>query len=151
MTSEDLSREIVDTEARLRAQTTLRDRLQALLASRPGKLSDLVELERELARVQGELDAAQSQLEVMRQRVAMSEIDVTYESAGVLAPQGVWSPLARAFADFLGIIALTLGLMVQLIAWTAPWIVIGGALVWVFRKRLPKLRFRKSSPPPTST
>ena len=47
VTSEDLSREIVDTEAQLRAKTTLRDRLQGLLAGRPGRLADLLEVERE--------------------------------------------------------------------------------------------------------
>lgn len=148
VTSEDLSRQIVDTEARLRAQTTLRDRLQALLATRPGKLADLVELERELARVQGELDAAQSQLAVMRQRIATSQIEITYESAGVLAPQGVWSPLARAFGDFLAIVAYTLAGLVRFVAWTAPWLLIGGLLAWLFRKRIPRFRFRKSPPPP---
>lgn len=150
VTSEDLSRQIVDTEARLRAQTTLRDRLQALLATRPGKLADLVELERELARVQGELDAEQSQLAVMRQRIATSQIEIAYESKGVLAPQGVWSPLTQAFSDFLGIIAYTLGAMVNLVAWTAPWLVIAGLLAWVFRKRLARLWKPKSPPPPAS-
>ena len=70
VSSEDLSREIVDTEAQLRAKLTLRDRLQALLAGRPGRLSDLLAVERELARVQAEIDSAQSQLTVMRARVA---------------------------------------------------------------------------------
>ena len=75
--SEDLTRQIVDTEARLRAQTALRDRLQDLLRSRPGRLADLLEVERELARVQGEIDAVQSALAVMRTRVAMSELTLT--------------------------------------------------------------------------
>lgn len=150
VTSEDLSRQIVDTEAMLRARTTLRDRLQALLASRPGKLADLIELERELARVQGELDSAQSQLTVMRQRVATSQIEVTYQSAGVLAPQGVWSPLATAFSDVIGIVAYTLGGLVRFVAWTAPWVVILGGLAWVFRKRIPRWRQRKETPPPQS-
>ena len=55
-TTEDLTREIVDTEATLRAKRALRDRLQQLLATRPGSLADLLGVERELARVQGEID-----------------------------------------------------------------------------------------------
>ncbi|HRD45453.1 MAG TPA: DUF4349 domain-containing protein, partial [Caulobacter sp.] len=137
VSSEDLSRQIVDTEARLRAMTTLRDRLQALLADRPGKLSDLVEIERELARVQGDIDSTTSQLAVMRGRVAMSEVTLNYESRGVLAPRGVWSPLVNAFTDFIGIVAFTLAAMVRLVAWLLPWILIGGGLLWLFRKRLP--------------
>jgi len=146
--SEDLSREIVDTEARLRAMTTLRDRLQALLASRPGKLSDLVEIERELARVQGDIDSAQSQLTVMRGRVQMSAVTIQYESAGLAAPRGMWSPLIGAVTDFLGIIVFTLAAMVRLVAWLAPWVALGAGLWWVFRKRLPPPRWpfrRKTS------
>lgn len=151
VSSEDLSRQIVDTEAALRAKTTLRDRLQGLLASRPGKLGELIELERELARVQGEIDASQSELQMMRMRVATSDLTIRYESAGVLAPQGVLSPLAGALSDFLGILVFTLAGMIRFIAWTAPWIVLGGVLLWLFRKRLPRLRRRKAeqdAPPP---
>jgi hypothetical protein len=146
--SEDLSRQIVDTEARLRAMTTLRDRLQNLLATRPGKLSDLVEIERELARVQGDIDSTQSQLAVMRGRVAMSEVTVEYESIGTLAPQGVLSPLLQAVTDFLGIVVYTLAAMIRLIAWLGPWVLAGAGLWWLLRKRLPKLRWpfgRKTS------
>jgi|SRR5215217_189830 len=147
VTSEDLSRQIVDTEARLRAMTTLRDRLLALLASRPGKLADLVELERELARVQGDIDSTQSQLAVMRGRVATSKMTLSYSSAGVLAPSGVWSPLTRAFTDFIGIVAFTLAAMVRLVAWLLPWALFGAGLIWLFRKRLPAWR-RNRKPPP---
>lgn len=148
--SEDLSREIVDTEAMLRARTTLRDRLQNLLATRPGKLADLIELERELARVQGELDAAQSELAVMRQRVATSEVTITYESQGVLAPEGVGAPLAEAFGDFMGIIVYTLAAMVRLVAWLAPWVLVGGVVTWFFRKRLRRVFARKQPETPAS-
>lgn len=132
VTSEDLSRQMVDTEASIRAMTTLRDRLQQHLATRPGKLSELLDLERELAQVQGRLDATRSELAVMRGRVAMSELKLTYQSAGVLAPQGVFAPLAQAASGVLGILVSTLAGMITALAWIAPWvlIVVGGVLVW---------------------
>lgn len=145
VTSDDLSRQIVDTEATLRAKAALRDRLQAMLGSRPGKLSDLLDVERELARVQGEIDAAQSELEMMRARVAMSEVTLSYESEGVLAPQGVFAPLARATSEFVGIIALGLAAMVRLVAWIMPWLVVIGTPAWIFRKRLFKGRLSRNA------
>lgn len=145
--SEDLSRQIIDTDARLRAMTTLRDRLQALLASRPGKLSDLVEIERELARVQGDIDSAQSQLAEMRGRVSMSAVTINYNAFGVAAPQGVLSPLGRALTDFLGIVVFTLAAMVRLIAWLLPWALVGGLLWWLLRHRLAKIFRRRSDAP----
>ncbi|WP_310539199.1 DUF4349 domain-containing protein [Phenylobacterium sp.] len=136
--SEDLSRQIVDSEAALRARTTLRDRLQGLLASRPGKLSELLEVERELARVQGEIDATQSELTMMRGRVATSQIKLTYESGSVLAPEGAWSPVGRALGDVADILAGTLAAMIRTVAVLAPWALVVGGLLWLFRRRLPR-------------
>ena len=56
-TTEDLTRSIVDTDAANRARTVLRDRLERLLAERPGDLSEIMQLLTEIARVQGEIDA----------------------------------------------------------------------------------------------
>jgi hypothetical protein len=141
VSSEDLSRQIVDSEAALRAKTTLRDRLQQILATRPGKVSELLEVETSLSEVQGQIDTANSELTMMRQRVATSELEVDYESAGVLAPQGVFSPLGRAFSDFLGTAIQALAAMVSLVAGLGPWVLVLGGLAWLFRKRLPRPRW----------
>ena len=129
--TEDLTRQIVDTEARLRAQTALRDRLQDLLRSRPGRLSDLLEVERELARVQGEIDSVQSNLAVMRTRVAMSELTVNYRSAPRSVGSDTFEPLRNAFANFLGIIVGGLAAIVVIIAGLIPVAIVVIPIVWL--------------------
>jgi len=152
--AEDLTRQIVDTEARLRAQTTLRDRLQELLRSRPGRLADLLEVERELARVQGEIDAVQSHLAVMRTRVAMSELNIHYHSAPRPIGSDTMQPLRHAFADFLGVIVAGFAGIVYLIAGLIPIAVVVAPLVWLllrWRKRRGGRFFNRrpgSAPPP---
>lgn len=136
--SEDLTRQIVDTEARLRAQTALRDRLQELLRSRPGRLADLLEVERELARVQGEIDAVQSALAVMRTRVSMSELTLTYRSSPRAAGSNTLEPLRQAFANFLGIIVAGFAAIITIIAALIPFAIVLIPLVWLL------LRWRKS-------
>jgi hypothetical protein len=153
VSSEDLSREIVDTEAQLRAKTTLRDRLQALLANRPGKLSDLLEVERELARVQGEIDSTTSQLAVMRARVAMSDLTLRYQSGDVVGPR-VRSPLGAAFGGFLGNAAASFAAIVDVVAVVLPWGLLLAALGWLFRKPIGRLRQRlrqRRAPKPDDT
>lgn len=137
-TSEDLTRQIVDTEARLRAQTALRDRLQELLRSRPGRLADLLEVERELARVQGEIDAVQSALAVMRTRVSMSELTLTYRSSPRAAGSNTFEPLRQAFANFLGIIVAGFAAIITIIAALIPFAIVLIPLGWLL------LRWRKS-------
>ncbi|MGE0740807.1 MAG: DUF4349 domain-containing protein [Hyphomonadaceae bacterium] len=135
--TEDLTRAIVDTEARLRAQTALRDRLQELLRSRPGRLADLLEVERELARVQGEIDAVQSNLAVMRTRVAMSELTLNYRSAPRPVGSDTLEPLRNALAGFLGIIVAGFAAIITIIAGLIPVAIVVVPLVWL------ALRWRK--------
>jgi hypothetical protein len=148
VTSDDLTRDIVDTDAAVKAKTALRDRLQAVLESRPGKVEDLLKVEEELATVQGDLDTTASELAVMRQRVATSDVTIEYDSAGVLAPQGVWSPVSNALVSATGILAGSLAAMIELLAGLAPWLLVVALIVWLFRKRLPK--WGRAAPKPAA-
>lgn len=136
--SEDLTRAIVDTEARLRAQSALRDRLQRLLESRPGRLSDLLDVERELARVQGEIDAVQSNLAVMRTRVSMSELTLSYQSASRPLRSDTFRPLGEAFANFLGIVVMGFAAIITIIAGLIPVAVVVIPIIWLI------LRWRRN-------
>jgi hypothetical protein len=152
--SEDLTRQIVDTEARMRALVSLRDRLQALLRSRPGRLSDLLEVERELARVQGELDATQSNLAVMRTRVAMSELSLQYRSAPRPVGSDTFEPLRNALANFLGIIVAGFAAIITIIAGLIPVAIVVVPIVWLalrWRKRRGGRFFNREKPPETPT
>jgi hypothetical protein len=132
-TSEDLTVQLIDTSARLNSLKTMRDRLQALLADRPGRLSDLLELERELARVQGEIDSTESILAAMRQRVAMSLLTIGYQPRYSAVSESVWRPLGDAFASFLPRAAGSLAVFVSFIASILPWAVILGASLFILQ------------------
>jgi hypothetical protein len=149
--TEDLTRAIVDTEARLRAQTALRDRLQELLRSRPGRLADLLEVERELARVQGEIDAVQSNLAVMRTRVAMSELTLHYRSAPRPVGSDTFRPLRDALANFLGIVVAGFAAIITIIAGLIPVAVVVVPIVWgllLWRRRRGGRFFGRATPKP---
>ncbi len=94
ISGEDLSKRIVDTEARLRARVVLRDRLMEVLATRRGTVAELVEAERGVAQVNEEIDQARSWLSEMKGRVAFSRLEITYESSTIGA-----EPAANAFMD----------------------------------------------------
>lgn len=130
-TSEDLTRALIDTEAHLRAKTALRDRLQTMLATRDGNLQTVLEVERELARVQGEIDAATSTLEVMRARVAMSRLTMTYQSRGVLAPDNAAAPLSNALNNALSLFMMGLAAIITVLAFALPFALVITPIVWL--------------------
>jgi hypothetical protein len=136
VSAEDLTRQIVDTEANLRAQKTLRERLQELLRSRPGKLSDLLETERELARVQQQIDSAESLLSVMRARVSMSILNLGYETKPNPVTGGTFEPIADALNSFVGNVAYGIAGFITFISFLLPWLIVIVPGVWLIRRWL---------------
>jgi hypothetical protein len=130
-TTEDLTRAIVDTEATLRAKRSLRGRLEQLLAGHPGKLADFLEAERELARVQGEIDSIDSNLAAMRARVAMSALTIEYTSITRAYASDTLRPLHRAVTGFIGYVVTGVADIITLVAIVLPWIVVGVPIVWL--------------------
>ena len=144
-TAEDLTVSIIDTDARLKAQETLQARLEQLLADRPGKLGELLETERELARVNGEIDSLKSTLAALRQRVNMSQLSIGYETKRNPVSQGALQPLARAFGDFFYNLSSALAAVITAFAVGLPWLILIGVFVWIWLKLIwPRIRRKKS-------
>jgi hypothetical protein len=132
-TTEDLTRAIIDTEAGLRARRTLRDRLQQLLATRRGELSDLLAVESELARVQGEIDSTTSTLAAMRTRVVMSTLTVSYAPAPRVVAARTFEPLGFAIVSFVDAIVRSSAALVGLIGIALPWALTAALGAWLVR------------------
>lgn len=128
--AEDLTVSIVDSEARLRSLKTMRDRLEQLLRDRPGKLSDLLEIEREFARVQAEIDSSESILAQMKLRVAMSVMTLNYTASYPPGSESVWRPVGDAFGGFEASFAGAFAAIVRFVAEILPVVIIGGLLIW---------------------
>ncbi|MGA1343745.1 MAG: DUF4349 domain-containing protein [Hyphomonas sp.] len=145
-TAEDLTVTIIDTDARLKAQILLQERIEQLLADRPGNLGELLETQRELARVNGEIDSLTSSLAALRQRVDMSELSVSYETKINPVSQGALSPLSDAFSSFFYNLASAVAAVITAFAVGLPWLLLIGTLLWIWL-RLIWPRIRRKKPP----
>jgi len=146
VSADDLTRQILDTDARLKAQTTLRDRLQRLLATRDAKLNDLLALERELARVQSQIESATTTLNVLRKRVSMSVVNINYQSQSVAVSQSALAPIGRALKGFIGGFSRGLADVINFLAAILPWlilVIIPG--LWLLRRWWRGRQNRKAS------
>jgi hypothetical protein len=131
--AEDLSSPILDVRARLSAQISLRDRLQNLLENEGASVEELVNVERELARVQGDIESATSRLRYLERRVSMSQLGLQYTSIAVPIRRSTMNPVSAAFNDFVGITAAGLGAVIRTIAGILPWLILIIPAIWLLR------------------
>ncbi len=132
VSAEDLSKSIIDNEARIRAKQALADRLLGIIRTRNGKIGELVAAERAFAETQEELDAARSGLDTMRRRVAMSRIDADYTSVGSEGGGG-WA-IRDAF-DSAGLaLGSSVAAMIRLVVVAVPWLLLAGLIVAGIRR-----------------
>jgi hypothetical protein len=75
-TAQDVTMEYLDLEARVGSKKQLEQRILKLLEEREGKLSDVVEAERELARVRSEIESMEGQLRYLKNRTSFSTVTI---------------------------------------------------------------------------
>lgn len=76
--AQDVTGQYVDTQARLDNWRVVRERLTKMLDERSAKVTDVLEVERELARVTGEIEAMESRLKVLSQTTSLATVTVTF-------------------------------------------------------------------------
>jgi len=84
----DVTDETTDLQARLTNLLAVRDRLRQHLA-RSAAMADVIAVERELARVQTEIDILERRLREMRSSVALSRVTLDIHRPRVLGPLGL--------------------------------------------------------------
>ena len=138
VTAEDVGEEYVDLSARVTNARRLEQRLIELLATRTGKLSDVLTVERELARVREEIERYEGRLRYLRARSAVSTLAVTvHEPPPLLAGAPSTNPIAQAFVQaWRNFVALLAALIASLgVLVPALGLAVLGWLAWVRVRR----------------
>ena len=131
VTAEDVGEEYVDVSARMDNGRRLEKRLLDLLATRTGKLSDVLEVETELARVRGEIDSAEGRLRYLRAHVAMSTLSVTvHEPVPIVGEQGSGGVIAESFREMWRNFVSFIAGFIALLGFLVPLVVVLGAIVY---------------------
>jgi autotransporter-associated beta strand protein len=101
LSTEDVTKDYVDTQARLENSRRMETQLQQLLEHTNGKVSDLLQVERELGRVRGEIEQMQGQLKLYDFQVEyatvtmqINEKDLNQAAAYLLKEQDNFTLLA---------------------------------------------------------
>jgi predicted house-cleaning noncanonical NTP pyrophosphatase (MazG superfamily) len=139
---DDVSEEYYDIEARLAADKKLEAELMKLLnASQRGRLADLLEISREIARVRGEIESKEGRLRYLSNMVSLSTLTVQLKEPAALVQvkPGALDPITDALGESVSVFAGSLGAVVIFIAAVVPWLVLVWVLVilirWWWRRR----------------
>jgi hypothetical protein len=135
VTAEDVGEEFVDVTARIANAKRLEERLIDLLATRTGKLQDVLNVERELARVREEIERHEGRLRYLKSRTALSTLSVALHeplpiTGNPSAGEVVLEALRQAWRTLLAVVAggiASLGVLV-------PIVLLGGSAVALVRR-----------------
>jgi len=133
--AEDVGEEFTDVTARMGNARRLEARLIELLATRTGKLKDVLDVERELARVREEIDRYEGRLRYLRAHAVLSTLTIyVHEPLPVVGHAGssvIGEAFKQAWRNFVGLVAA----MIRSLGIVIPVAVLDVAL-WVSAKRL---------------
>ena len=147
--SDDVTAEFYDIEARIRNKEQEEDRLRKHLDDSTGKLEDILNVEREISRVRGEIEQMEGRMRVLKDLTSLTTINLQVDEIKDYVPEGdptYSTRVRRAFAK--SITALVVAAKAASIAIVAavPWIAVLLALLAVVYLLRPLIRrvFRRS-------
>lgn len=137
VSAQDVGEEYVDVEARITNDHRLEERLIELLATRTGKLKDVLDVEQELARVREEIERYEGRLRFLRSHAELSTLTITvHEPTPIIdhvAPNPIAAAARQAWHNFIGLVAFVIASMGLLV----PVATVGGGLWWMVKPAKP--------------
>ena len=132
VSAQDVGEEFTDVTARVNNSRRLESRLIDLLATRTGKLKDVLDVEQEMARVREQIDRYEGRLRYLRAHAALSTLTIyLHEPLPVVGQAGssvMGEAFKQAWRNFVALAALcvrSLGIVVPLgLATLAAWLVV---------------------------
>lgn len=136
ISAKDVTAEFIDIKARLKAKKTLEERYLQLL-TKASKVSEILEIEKELSAIREEIEAKEGQLKYLQNRVSLSTVTIEFykkvadaDNATVSYGAKMWNAIKSGWN---GISSFFIGL---LHIW--PFILILVAVIFIIRKKLKK-------------
>lgn len=149
-TTDDITKQFTDLETRIVVKDETVARLRGLLATRTGKLSDVIELERELSRTISELEQMKGERRFYEQEVAMSTVTIALVEPNVIVASDVSTSAGDALQHSLDLLHASALTVIYTFTFLAPWLPLLGAAWWLFARFRPRRRSR-ATPDAAST
>jgi uncharacterized protein DUF4349 len=134
VTAQDVGEEFVDVQARMANDHRLEARLIELVAQRTGKLSDVLAVEQELARVREELERYEGRLRYLQSRAAVSTLSLTVHMPIPVVDEGSPGVMGEAVRDSWRNCVAVVALLIQALGVIIP-LAVCAVAVWLVVRR----------------
>jgi len=149
-TSQDVTEEFVDLEARIANQQRLEERILALLDNAEDKIKDVIEVERELGRVRGEIERMQGRLRYLTDRTSLTTVTIIAREERDYIPPAApsfTSRVGRAWEGSLQSLRVFAEGAAVTAVYVGPWLIVLAVVLipptWYLRRRI--INSRKAS------
>jgi hypothetical protein len=130
VSAQDVGEEYVDVEARIANAHRLEARLVELLATRTGRLKDVLDVEQQLARVREDIERYEGRMRYLRVHTELSTLTITIHEPEPIIDHVGSSPIAnaarQAWRNFIALVAFVIASLGVVL----PVAAVGG-VVWV--------------------
>jgi hypothetical protein len=142
--AEDITDDYVDMEARLKNAQASETRLKQMY-QRAGTVKDVLEVEKELTRVRGDIEAFMAKKRNWDILVEMATIEVNLHepTAAMPAAHNFWGPIRSAFGSSLEGFANSLRVLIIFIGVIVPWLVLFVPAWYLVARQVKRRRDRK--------
>jgi hypothetical protein len=123
--AEDKTNQVMDADARIKNLTELRDRLRQMLSDKSAKFKDIIDVERELANTQSQLDSIVSIRKMLSLETDLVSVNINFSARQGITEQGFFSPVARAIKDAGRVMMESFAALITFIMSALPWLIIG--------------------------
>lgn len=128
--ADDITKAYTDLETRITVKESTVQRLQALLINRTAKLSDVLEVEREVGRAVAELEQMKGERRFYDTQVAMATITLDVAEPFMVGATRVTPPVSIALRHSLDLLGESAARVAYFTAFMAPWVVLASLLLW---------------------
>ena len=143
-TSQDVTAEFYDVEARIKNKKVEEQTLIKILDERSGKLEDVLKIEMELSRVRGEIEQMQGRIRVLENLSSLATLTLNVNEREKFAPAAPVvadfpTQVARTWqASVLSLTDLGKGLVLFAVRWAiwTPFLAVLAIVLWLLLRRL---------------
>jgi Domain of unknown function (DUF4349) len=143
-TSQDVSDQYYDLEARIKNKKVEEQTLNKILQERSGKLEDVLKIEIELSRVRGEIEQLEGKIRVLENLSSLATLTLNIREREKYAPP---APVVAGFGTQIsrtwdGSITNLVDLGKAIVLWTVSWAIwvpfylVGAILAWILGRKL---------------